>query len=270
MYKKVKKRTFEIIETANGGDIASRIFDIVIISLIIINVVAVIADTFTISASTRIIFNYIEFISVIIFTIEYLLRLWTSDLLRPNLSPFKARLRYTISFMAVIDLLSILPFYIPFIIPIDLRILRTLRIVRLLRMFKINRYTSAMKVIGNVFKNKAGQLLSSMLVLFILMIIASVLMYNIENNAQPEQFANAFSSFWWAIATLTTVGYGDIYPITVAGKILSSIIALLGVGLVAVPTGIISAGFIEELDKNKNEESPEKHYCPYCGNKLEK
>ena len=271
MYRKIKNRMFEVIQAANEGDIVSRIFDILIIVLIIINVIAVIADTFYLPATIKTILDYTEIISVIIFSFEYLLRLWTADLLRPNMSPLKARFRYIISFMAVIDLLAILPFYIPFLIPIDLRVLRALRIIRLLRIFKINRYTLALKVVSNVFKSKASQLLSSMLVLLLLMIISSVLMYNIENSAQPDVFTNAFSSFWWAIATLTTVGYGDIYPITVAGKILSSVIALLGVALVAVPTGIISAGFVEQLDRNKEvEEKSKKCYCPYCGNKLDK
>lgn len=267
-YLKIKNRVFEIIEAAENGDVASKIFDVTIIVLIIINVASVIIDTFTIPAEVTNVLSYIELVSVIIFTIEYALRVWTADLLRPELSGFRARVRYIFSFMAIIDLLAILPFYIPFIIPIDLRVLRALRIVRLLRLFKINRYTSALKSIAIVFKSKKSELMSSMLVLIILMIIASVLMYNIESQAQPEAFKNAFASLWWAIATLTTVGYGDVYPITVVGKILSSIISLLGVALVAVPTGIISAGFIEQLDKKEDSDADEREYCPYCGKKI--
>lgn len=270
-YLRIKKRTFEIIETAEQGDLVSKIFDICIIVLIVLNVAFVIIDTFSIPKEVSAILSFIEVVSVIIFSIEYTLRIWTSDLLRPDLPPLKARLRYVFSFMAMIDLLSILPFYIPYIIPIDLRVLRALRIIRLLRMFKINRYTSAIKTVGNVFKSKSSELLSSFLVVFILMIISSVLMYNIESKAQPEAFDNAFSSFWWAVATLTTVGYGDIYPITIVGKILSAVIALLGVALVAVPTGIIASGFTELYQKEHEEkkEKEEKHYCPYCGKKID-
>lgn len=267
-YKKVKRRVFEVIEASNGHDIASKIFDCIIITLILINIASVIIETFKIPKELSNILYYIDIFSIVIFTIEYILRIWTADLLHPKLTPIKARIRYILSFMAIIDLLAILPFYIPFIIPIDLRVLRALRIVRLLRLFKINRYTSALKTVGNVFKSKASELLSSMLVVVILMIIASVLMYNIESKAQPEAFDNAFSSFWWAVATLTTVGYGDIYPITIAGKILSSIIALLGIALVAVPTGIIASGFTEQLEKNKENDKDEKHFCPYCGKKI--
>ena len=252
MYHKVKKRIFEIIETASEHDILSKIFDIFIITLITINIVAVILDTFTLPSWTRQVLSYLEIVSVIIFSIEYVLRVWTADLLYPNLSKIKSRVKYIASAMAIIDLLSILPFYLPLLIKIDLRVLRALRIVRLLRIMKLNRYTNALSAIAQVFRSKAQQLLSSMLVLVILMIISAVLMYNIEHSAQPDEFDNAFSALWWAIATLTTVGYGDIYPVTVAGRILSAIIAFLGVALVAVPTGIISAGFVEQINKKKH------------------
>lgn len=260
-----KQRIFEIVECAKQGDKASKVFDLTIMSLIIINVILAIADTFNLPNQVKICFNYIETFSVIVFTIEYALRLYTADMLYPDMNKAKARVKYVFTFMALIDLVSILPFYIPFIIPIDLKILRMLRIIRLFRIFKVNRYTSALSTIGAVFKNKKNQLLSSIFVVLTLMIIASVIMYNIENEAQPENFSNAFSALWWAIATLTTVGYGDIYPITVMGKILSAVIALLGIGLVAVPTGIISAGFMEVIEKPKDDE---KSYCPYCGKKI--
>lgn len=265
---KIKKRIFGIIQTAENGDTISKVFDISIITLIIINVILVIADTFKIPEWCSRLFYYVEIFSVIVFTIEYILRVYTADFLYPDLSPAKARIRYIFSFMAIVDLLAILPFYIPFIISIDLRVLRLLRITRLLRIFKVNRYTDAFHTIARVFSKKKSQLLSSVFVVLILMIIASVLMYNIENEAQPQEFDNVFDSLWWAVATLTTVGYGDIYPVTALGKILSSIIAVLGIGLVAVPSGIISAGFIEIIDESKESADDEKQYCPYCGKKI--
>lgn len=267
-YQKTKNRIFEIIEKGEKGDVASRVFDIVIITLILLNLAMVIAETFTISATWQQVISVAETVSVIIFTIEYALRIWTADLLYPGKTSVKARLKYIFSFMAIIDLLAILPFYLPFIIPIDLRVLRTLRVVRLLRIFKINRYTHALGLIAQVFKNKASQLISSVLVVGLLMIIASVLMYNIESSAQPEAFPNAIETMWWAVATLTTVGYGDVYPITAAGKILATVIAFLGIGMVAVPTGIITAGFTE-IVSNKNENNDKKSFCPYCGHKLD-
>lgn len=266
--KKFKKRLFEIIQAANDNDVTSRIFDIGIICLIVINVILVIADTFDLPPVISQISTIIELVSVIIFSIEYACRLWTSDLLYPDLKPYKARIKYIFSFMALIDLFAILPFYIPFIIKIDLRVLRMLRIIRLFRVFKINRYTSALSAIATVFKRKKNQLISSIFVVLLLMVIASVLMYNVEHDAQPEAFSNAFSALWWAVATLTTVGYGDVYPVTVFGKILSAVIALLGIGLVAVPTGIISAGFMESIDSKDDNSEDEKQYCPYCGKKI--
>lgn len=262
---KFKERIYNIIRDDDENDLISNIFDGIIITLIIINIITVIADTFDLPGTVKQIFNIVETVSVVIFTIEYILRVWTSDLMYSNLKPFKARFKYIFSFMAIIDLLAILPFYLPFFISIDLRVLRALRIIRLFRVFKANRYTSALTTIAAVLKNKKSQLLSSVFVCFLLMIIAAVLMYNVENEAQPNTFNNAFSALWWAVATFTTVGYGDIYPITTLGKILSAIIALLGIGLVAVPTGIISAGFMEQID---NENSDEKEYCPYCGKKI--
>ena len=268
--KNLKHRIFEIISSPDNPGKASKAFDMFIIGLIILNVITVIAETFRLPQWADIVLWYSEIVSVIIFTIEYFLRIYISDLLYPELSPVRARLRYLRSFMAVIDLLAILPFYIPYIIPFDLRILRILRMFRLLRIFKFNRYTTALSTIAGVFKRKKHQLLSSLAVVSMLMIIAAVLMYHIENQTQPEAFDNALSAPWWAVATLTTVGYGDIYPVTILGKILSAVIALLGIGLVAVPTGIISSGFVESMEEEKNnsKEKDEKHFCPYCGKKI--
>lgn len=271
----VKERIYNLIRDDDENDLASNIFDGIIISLIVINVIMVIVDTFDgLPAWYQSLSDVIEIVSVIIFSIEYLLRVWTSPFKYPEYGPMVARLRYIVSFMAVIDLLAILPFYIPFIIPVDLRVLRALRMVRLLRLFKANRYSNAMKTIGNVFKARASQLVSSFIIIFILMIIASVLMCDAEKAVQPDKFSNAISGLWWAVATFTTVGYGDIYPITTIGKILSGVIAILGIGLVAVPTGIISAGFVESIDEKKKgpeniPEADEKHYCPYCGHNLD-
>lgn len=270
MYRKVKNGVFNILHSENNQNKAAKVFDLFIIGLIIINLIMVIADTFTLPEKLSNIMSYLETFSVIVFSVEYILRVWTADLAYPDLKPAKARMKYMFSFMALIDLIAILPFYIPFIIKIDLRALRALRTVRLLRMFKMNRYTKALSSIADVFKRKASQLQSSVFVVFLLMLISSILMYQVEHSAQPGVFKNAFSGIWWAVATFTTVGYGDIYPVTAAGKILSAIIALLGIALVAVPTGIITAGFMEQIDdKNDNEKEVEDFkYCPHCGKRI--
>lgn len=274
--KNLKRRIFEIVEVAQKGDVLSRIFDIVIMFLIVGNGVISVVRTFNIPPLINQIFYYIEFVSIIIFTIEYLCRLYTADLLYPEMKPLRARLKFMTSGMAIIDLLAILPFYLMFFVSVDLRVLKLMRMIRVIRIFKFNRYTNALTTIINVFKNKKSQLISSVFIVFLLMLISSVLMYNVEHEAQPEEFSNAFTSMWWAIVTLTTVGYGDIYPITDFGKFLGAIIAMLGIGFVAVPTGIISAGFVDYMEKEKetskkSEEKnneDEKKFCPYCGKKL--
>jgi len=269
MFSKTKRRVYEIVQPAESSDAASKLFDWLIILLIAANVLLVILDTFDNSEAVKQIFYAVEFWSVLVFTVEYLMRFWTATYIYPDRRPAFARLRYALSFMAVIDLLAILPFYLPFVIPVDLRVLRMVRLLRLLRLLKVNRYTAALSTVGGVIRRKSTQLLSSMFVVLILMVIASVLMYSIENEAQPEVFTNAFTGLWWAVATLTTVGYGDIFPVTAVGKALSAVIALLGIGLVAVPTGIISAGFVEVVDHGSESAEGAKHYCPYCGKKID-
>ena len=261
--KNWQKKTYELIRDDDENGMAANLFDGVIIALIFISTVQVVLDTFALPPAAVRISRWVEVFSVAVFTVEYLLRVWTAPLADPARTPLRARLRYLVRPMAVIDLLAILPFYLPFVFPIDLRVLR---MVRLFRLLKINRYTTALGSIGKVLRRKASQLISSVFVVLLLMLVSAVLMYHIENAAQPDKFANALDALWWAVATFTTVGYGDLYPITAAGRLLSAVIALLGIGLVAVPTGIISSGFIEQM--NEDAPAPKAAYCPHCGRRL--
>ena len=278
-YRKLKQLIFGIIQPAEEGNTASRIFDLSIMTLIFISIASVFIMTFELPRTVRKVLFMIECVSVIIFTVEYLLRIWTADLLYPDLPGWKARLRYVRSPMAIIDLAAILPFHLPMLFSVNLVGIRAIRLVRILRIFKLNRYTDALVSIGEVFRKKAKEILVSIFFVFLLLTIASLLIYYAEHDAQPKQFANAFSGLWWAVATLTTVGYGDIYPVTVIGRILGAIIAIMGIGMVAVPTGILSAGFVELLEDkytgkkagNTPQEPAEKekiNYCPHCGKKL--
>lgn len=162
--------------------------------------------------------------------------------------------------------MAVLPFYLTFL-PLDLLILRILRVARVFKILKYHRYTDSLDVIRKVCLEKFNQLMASVMLLGIVIIIASVLIYHVENAAQPGVFDNAFSAFWWIVATLINVSTGDVYPITFLGRIFSSLIAILGIGLIAVPTGIISAGFIEHINnKNKRNLKPLKtNFCPQCG-----
>ena len=300
LYSDFKRNVFKIIQPSvdpANDCLLSRIFDSVIMTLIVFSVLSVFICTFNVPDWLFRILIRIEFISIIIFTVEYALRIWTANLLYPGLNPVRARIRYIVSPLAIIDLISILPFLVPVLHTYNLVGVRIFRLVRLLRIFKLNRYSDALASIGEVFRKRSQQMIASTFFVFIILILASLLIYYAEHDAQPEQFANAFSGLWWAVATLTTVGYGDIYPITPLGRVLGAIIAILGIGVVAVPTSILSAGFMESLEKQISEaEAAEKakdekqnaeaddgqahpsasadsefeppQYCPHCGKKL--
>ena len=277
MYRKFKQFIFEVIQPAASGNLASKIFDMVILLFILLSVCSVFISTFDLPNDVEMILQRIEVCVVIVFTVEYLLRIWTADLLYPGCGFFRSRLKFILSPMAMIDLTAILPFYLPMLLPVNLIGIRAVRLVQLLRVFKMNRYFEALRSIGAVFQSKSKEIFASVFFVLILLVVASLLIYYAEHDAQPQLFQNAFSALWWAVATLTTVGYGDIYPITPIGRFLGAIIAVLGIGMVAVPTSILSAGFVEFLEK-KNPEPPAeeksasetaKKYCPYCGKKLD-
>ncbi len=266
MISRLKSSVAHLVDDKDINDKTSHIFDIFLIALIFANVVIIIWETFPVSAALQKSFDLSETISLVIFSLEYLCRIWTAPLNNPDVPPMKARISYAASFMGIVDLLAILPFYLPVVFSMDLRILRVLRVLYILRLLKINRYNDSFSKIIRVIRKKLPQLISSIFVVCLLILISGVLMYHLENSHQPDKFDNAFSSFWWAVATFTTVGYGDIYPVTPAGKLLGAMMALLGIGLVAVPTGIISSGFVEEDICEIQEEA--KKFCPYCGKKI--
>lgn len=255
--KKIKIRVFEIINKAETGDWASRAFDIVIMSLIALSIISIVLESFaSLKDKYHYVFQTFEYVSVAVFTLEYALRIWTADILFPTSK--HPRLKYICSFMAIIDLLAILPFYLPFV-SVDLRFLRMmrlLRLLRLLRVLKLGRYFEAFQVIMKVIKTSGPQLMMSVVICGFVMLFAAIIMYTVENPVQPEQFPNVISSLWWAICTLTTVGYGDVYPITSIGRFLASIISLVGIGIIAIPTGIIAAGFNQVINMNQDGRTP--------------
>ena len=246
----MKKTIFTIIQPDKGNSLASRIFDWMITLLILTSVIALFAVTFDLPDSVRKLLLKIETVVSIVFTIEYGMRLYTADMLFPYCSPTKARLKYVVSAMALVDLLAILPYWLPMFLPSSMLGLRSLRLLRLLRILKLNRYFTAVKTIGEVLSDKRRELLGSMFFVAILMVVSSLLMHSAEHGAQPEVFKNAFSGLWWAVATLTTVGYGDVYPVTVMGRVLGIFIALSGIAAVAIPTGILTAGLTERLGRD--------------------
>lgn len=281
-----KRRIFEIIQVGNLSDIPSRAYDAFLIIAVLVNIFIALFDTFPQAEPYQGLILGIELFTVIFFTLDYGLRIWTADFLYPGMKAGKARTKFIFSWAGLIDFLSC----VPFLVAAGGGVLRMFRIIRILRVFRIHHYADPLRVIGDVLKKKRGQLLSSIFIVFILMIAASLLMYNLEHEAQPEAFANAFSGFWWAANTLLTVGYGDIIPVTLAGKICGTVLTFLGVGIVTIPTGILSAGFMEQVSivreravvegfiedvRNVQEEKMvivqnNYTYCPYCGEKLPK
>ena len=252
--KAFKKRVFEIISKAESGDRASQIFDWSIMALIALSILSIVLESFSgLNDKYHTVFHVFETVTVVVFSIEYLLRIWTADLLYPEAK--HPRLKYIFSFMAVIDLLAILPFYLPFI-SADLRFLRMMRLFRLfrlLRVFKLGRYFEALQIIVRVIRTSGPQLIMSVVICFFVMLFSAIIMYTVENPVQPEQFPNVISSLWWAICTLTTVGYGDVYPVTHIGRLFASVISLVGIGIIAIPTGIIAAGFNQVISKEQKE-----------------
>jgi voltage-gated potassium channel len=263
----MKQKIYKLVEKGSHGSQINLIFDYLIITLIVFNVIAIALDTLSgLTPQFLESLKLFEIVSIIIFTIEYLMRLYVSDLTHPSSNRVKSLIKFIVSPYGLIDLLAILPFYIPLIITMDLRFLRIIRLIRFFRVFKISRYNSTLKLIGGVLKEKKAEFGMTFFIATLLLLISAYLMYFIENPVQPDKFPNIFASLWWAVATVTSVGNGDITPITTLGKAISGIIAALGIGLIALPTGIISAGFMEKAEQLKKDKK--KIICPHCGKEL--
>ncbi|MCL1794044.1 MAG: ion transporter [Oscillospiraceae bacterium] len=268
--KITRKRIFEIIKIGKEADTASRLFDFAIVCLIVVNIVLSVCMTFEELDKYANAFHIIEAVTVICFTVELILRFWTADFLYKKGRIISA-VRYLFSPNGLVEIFSIIPFYMPLFFPKGLIAFRMLRVIRILRIFRANSYSDAMTTIMIVLRRKRNQLVSSMIIIFIIMLMSSLVLYGFEHEAQPEVFRNAFSGIWWSTSTLLTVGYGDIYPITLFGKMASIVITFLGVGMVAIPTGILSAGFTEYMSEQKDKQGKKKKalHCPNCGEKLQ-
>ena len=249
---KIRRRLFHIIEVGSDFDEHSRWYDYENAGAIILNLAVTIMLTFEeIRVPYGLILEIILHITLLFFVQDYIFRLWTAKYQYEAFPEWKAILKYVFSISGLVDLFSFLPEYLPIFFPGGTVAFRMIRIVRIFRLFRINYYFDSLSVITAVLKNRKQQLMSSVFIISVLMIASSLCMYSIEHEAQPEVFTNAFSGIWWTASSLLTVGYGDIYPITTLGKVFGIFITFLGVGVVAIPTGIISAGFIEQYAEMK-------------------
>ena len=254
----MKKALFRLLEVAHPDDKVSRAVDFFLVALIVFNIIALNLETVpSIYRQYKEAFRVFEVVSVFFFTAEYLLRIYSCTESPKYESAVLGRLRFALRPLLLLDLLTLIPFYTAFW-GVDFRFLRAARLFRSFRLLRLGRYMRSMQLFSKVLKDRKEDLITTLLFLLVLLIFSSSLMYFAEKDVQPEKFMSIPSSMWWAVATLTTVGYGDTYPVTYLGKIIASFIAVLGIGMVALPAGILSSGFSSEVKKKPRVK------CPHC------
>ena len=251
------------MEVGRPGDRASRAFDVLLALLIVLNVAALILGSVEgIYQAAPAAFRWFEAASVVIFSIEYGLRIWVCTA-GPGAG---GRLRFILSPVMLIDLAAILPFYLFLLAGMGGMGSPGFRVARLLaRAARLGRYSRGLRTLAAAFQSRAGELLSVLLVMGVLLVLASAVMFFAENAAQPEKFASIPAAMWWSVITLTTVGYGDVAPVTVAGRVVAGVIAILGVGLFAIPAGILGSGFVEQMQQRNRAAAAT---CPHCGREI--
>jgi len=242
---------FDVLEAESPKRRWAKPLRLFLIAVILINVIAVVLESVHgLEMKYAILFWVIEMVSVVIFTLEYVMRLWVApeaDSISAQ-QPLRSRIHYASRPLSLVDLLAILPFYLSSLLSLDLRMLRVLRLLRLLKLVS---YFRGINLLADVFRAELIPLTAAMLMMFIIMVLAASGMYLAEHNIQPQTFGSIPAAMWWAIVTLTTVGYGDVVPVTLAGKIIGAMIMLLGIGMVALPAGMLASRFSEELHRRK-------------------
>ncbi|MEA5401861.1 ion transporter [Arcicella sp. DC2W] len=263
-----RREIYKILEVTRGKkSTASIIFNAILLTTISLNTFAIILHSVkSLRHDFDIFFSDFEYFSVVFFTIEYFVRLWVCVENEKYQHPVWGRIRYIFSAGALVDLLAIMPFYLSNFTS-DTGLIRILRLFRIFRLFKFSRYVHALKVIESVFREKREELILSFVFFLFTLLISSSMMYYIENSAQPKVFSSIPATLWWGVTTITSVGYGDTYPITPLGKLLGGFVAVAGVAMFALPTGIFVSGFNEHIKIYKNEDKNMK-FCPHCGEKL--
>lgn len=265
-YLRMRRRVREVLAHPKAGDTPSKVFDAFIVTLILLNIAAMVVESVErVHSLVPTWFAAFEYFSVVIFSVEYALRVWSCVEDPQYASPILGRLRFALTPLAIVDVLAVLPFYLPFL-GVDLRVLRMFRlfrVMRIMRVAKLARYSESLQMLVRVVKSRKDHLISAVFILLILLVVAASLMYYAEHDAQPKTFSSIPAAMWWAAATLTTVGYGDAYPVTPIGKVMAAVVAMLGIGMFALPTGILGAAFLEDLDSRKKNQR-----CPHCGKEI--
>jgi voltage-gated potassium channel len=258
-----KQRVYQVLSGATS-DRLGRIVSLGLIGLILLNVLAVMMESVSwIRVGYGAWLTWFEVFSVVVFVTEYLLRIWSCTSDPRYRQPMSGRARFVFTPLAIIDLLAVLPALLLWS-GVDLRFLRILRLARLLRLAKLGRYSRAVQAMGLAVRSKQEELVMALVLMVMILVVASSLMYMAESDQQPEAFSSIPATLWWGIMTLTTVGYGDIYPVTALGKLTAAVIAIAGVGLFALPAGIVGSAFVELRERQKAEQEQE-GVCPHCG-----
>ena len=263
---RVKRRVHEILEVGQSGDRASQAVDTALMLLIVANVAAIIASTDSrVHSTAGGFFRYFEMASFCVFGVEYLLRMWSCTAGPAYSHPVTGRLRYAFRPLMVADATAVFSYFIILFLPttLDLGALRTLRLLS--RLASLARYSAGMQAVVAVAKSRRSELLAVVSVVGALIILASTLMYFVEHAAQPEKFSSIPATMWWSVITVTTLGYGDVVPITPVGRLLAGFVALLGVGIFALPAGILGSGFMEQVHRRHAHTAAT---CPHCGGEI--
>ncbi len=256
----MKVKIFEVLEGTSEHKKLSNYFTFFIMTLILLSAVAIALETVdSFNKEYADAFYIFDVFSVAVFSIEYVLRVWGCTVDERYSHPVWGRIRFMLTPMAIVDLLAVAPFYLTFFVT-DLRFIRLLRLLRIFRVIKLVRYSNALHTFAVVAREKKEELVIVGALGAILIFLASTLMYFVENEAQPVVFASIPHSMWWAVSTLTTVGYGDVTPITGLGKLLGAIIAIIGIGMFALPAGILGSAFVEEFETRRGIFKR----CPHC------
>ena len=265
----LRKRVYNWLEPGEQAHPAEKLIDATIVTLILLSVAVVMLQSMPALSGYLQLFDSIERFCVYFFTAEYVLRLWTCVENPKYSEPVRGRLRYAKSSMAVIDLLAIAPFYLAPVAKSNAVVFRLFRIFRLARLLKMGRYYQSLGMLGRILRSRREELIVSAGLVIVLVVMASTLMYAVEHDAQPEAFSSIPASVWWGVVTMTTVGYGDVYPITPVGRAIAGVALLLGVGLFALPAGILASGFSEEMTRRRLPASSGAQKCPHCGRDLD-
>ena len=265
-YNKIQGDVYTLLESPADTNKLRKAIIFFLATLILLNVLMVILETVnSLYLEYTTFFHLFDFFTVVVFTLEYVLRIWCCVRNPLYSDPVRGRIRYALSPYALTDIIALTPFYLPMIIPIEFRLLRLLRLLRIFRVLRLGKYSNAFETFVDVLKSKKEEIMIAVIMAAIILILASSTLYTVERDAQPEKFGSIPDAMWWAVITLTSVGYGDVYPITPLGKFFAAIVAISAIGLFALPAGILAYGFSENLHRKCEHGTDKTLTCPTCG-----